>query len=288
MKNMTQAEIIDGKTIAKKMREEVAQQATTLSLQPGLGVIMVGDNKASERYVRNKTKACSMAGFNNFEKLLPADAKQETVADIIQTFNDNSLVHGILLQLPLPGDDLNSDALIQMIDPKKDVDGLTFENIGKLVVGDESGLVPCTPQGSMALIKSVEKNLSGKFAVVVGRSLLFGKPMAQLLEHENCTVVKTNRETRNLPELCGEADIIVAAAGQAKMIKGDWLKTGAVVIDGGINPQEDGKLFGDVDYDEALEVAGAITPVPGGVGPMTIACLIKNTLKAAKLQHNLD
>ncbi|MEZ5919256.1 MAG: bifunctional methylenetetrahydrofolate dehydrogenase/methenyltetrahydrofolate cyclohydrolase FolD [Alphaproteobacteria bacterium] len=249
--------------------------------QPGLAVILVGDNPASHVYVRNKIRACEKAGIKSFESRLPVQATQAEVAAEIQAFNDNPAINGILLQLPVP-DHLDADALIHMIDPAKDVDGLTFINIGKLVAGDQSGLVPCTPQGALALIKSVEADLNGKNAVVIGRSLLFGKPMAQLLLAENCTVTSAHSRTKNLPEVCKQADILVAAVGREKMVKADWIKPGATVIDVGINRMEDGKLCGDVDYEAALGIAGAITPVPGGVGPMTIACLLQNTLRAAK------
>ncbi len=248
---------------------------------PGLAVILVGDDPASHVYVRNKIKACAEAGIKSFESRLPQKATQAEIAAEIQAFNDNHNVHGILLQLPVP-DHLDSDALVQMIDPAKDVDGLSFINQGKLIAGDKTGLVPCTPQGSLMLIKSVEENLSGRHAVVIGRSLLFGKPMAQLLLAENCTVTTAHSRTQNLDEICRQADILVAAVGRAKMVKGDWIKPGAIVIDVGINRQDDGKLCGDVDYDAALKIASAITPVPGGVGPMTIACLLANTVKAAK------
>jgi methylenetetrahydrofolate dehydrogenase (NADP+)/methenyltetrahydrofolate cyclohydrolase len=186
-----------------------------------------------------------------------------------------------LVQLPLPYP-LDGDALIQHIAPEKDVDGLSFINQGKLIAGDDTGLVPCTPQGALRLIQSVEEDLSGKNAVVIGRSLLFGKPMAQLLLAENCTVTTAHSRTRDLEEVCKRADILVAAVGRAKMVKGSWIKPGAIVIDVGINRMDDGTLCGDVDYEAALGVAGAITPVPGGVGPMTIACLLKNTVSAAK------
>jgi methylenetetrahydrofolate dehydrogenase (NADP+)/methenyltetrahydrofolate cyclohydrolase len=212
---------------------------------------------------------------------MAATATQQEVRHVIKNLNANPSVHGILLQLPLPGH-LDSAALIQVIAPEKDVDGLTFVNAGKLVSGDESGMVPCTPQGSLRLIQSVKKDLTGLNAVVIGRSLLFGKPMAQLLLAENCTVTTAHSKTKNLADICKQADILVAAVGRAKMVKGDWVKPGAIVIDVGINRLDTGKLAGDLDFDEAVKVAGAISPVPGGVGPMTIACLMQNTLKAAK------
>jgi len=275
------AHIIDGKSIAKALREDLTQAVSSYDKTPGLAVILIGDDPASQIYVRNKIKACEQVGIKSFESRLPKQATQAEVAAEIQAFNGNPDVHGVLMQLPVPGH-LDSDALVQMIAPAKDVDGLSFINQGKLIAGDQTGLVPCTPQGSLMLIKTVESDLSGKHAVVIGRSLLFGKPMAQLLLAENCTVTMAHSRTKNLEEICQQADILVAAVGRPKMIKGEWVKSGAIVIDVGINRQEDGKLCGDVDYDEVLNVASAITPVPGGVGPMTIACLLKNTVEAAK------
>lgn len=278
---MSTAKIIDGKATAAALREELAKEVAGMDEKPGLAVILVGDDPASHVYVRNKIKACEAVGIRSFESRLPEKATEAEVMAEVEAFNDNKNVHGILVQLPLPYP-LNGDALIQHIKPEKDVDGLTFINQGKLIAGDDTGLVPCTPQGSLMLIKSVEEDLSGKHAVVIGRSLLFGKPMAQLLLAENCTVTTAHSRTKNLEEICKQADILVAAVGRAKMVKGDWIKPGAIVIDVGINRQDDGKLCGDVDYEAALDVAGAITPVPGGVGPMTIACLLKNTVDAAK------
>lgn len=275
------AHIIDGKSIAAKLRKDIAAEVSAMKAPPGLAVILVGEDPASQVYVGNKIKACNEVGIKSYEAKLPATATQDEVAAKIREFNANPEIHGILLQLPLPGH-LDSDPLIQLIAPEKDVDGLTYINIGKLVAGDESGMVPCTPQGSLMLIKSVEQNLSGKNAVVIGRSLLFGKPMAQLLLAENCTVTTAHSKTKDLEQVCRTADILVAAVGRAEMVKGDWVKPGAIVIDVGINRGADGKLKGDVAYAEAAEVAAAITPVPGGVGPMTIACLLKNTLKASQ------
>lgn len=274
------AKIIDGKSIAAALRVAIKTEVAAMDHKPGLAVILVGDDSASHVYVGNKIKACAEAGIKSFESRLPARATQAEIAAEIKAFNDNKNVHGILLQLPLPGH-LNADALIQTIAPEKDVDGLTALNIGRLVAGMD-GMVPCTPQGSMRLIKSVQDDLTGLHAVVIGRSLLFGKPMAQLLLAENCTVTQAHSKTRNLDEICRNADILVAAVGRANMVKGDWVKPGAIVIDVGINRTTDGKLCGDVDYESAVKVAGAITPVPGGVGPMTIACLLSNTLKAAR------
>ncbi len=281
---MTQ--IIDGKAIAAQVKDEIAAETAKMERKPGLAVILVGDDPASHVYVRNKITACEKAGIKSYESRLPQMASQAEVAAEIEAFNSNANVDGILLQLPLP-DHLDSDTLIQMIAPEKDVDGLTLQNVGALVAGLD-GLVPCTPQGSLILIKSVVKDLSGLNAVVIGRSLLFGKPMAQLLLAENCTVTMAHSRTKNLEEVCKNADILVAAVGREKMVKGSWIKKGAVVIDVGINRMENGKLCGDVDYDAAQGIAGAITPVPGGVGPMTIACLLKNTLKAAQTTDTHD
>lgn len=281
---MGNAAVIDGKLIARDLRVEIAREVGTLKaagVKPGLAVILVGDDPASHVYVGNKVKACEEVGIESYEHRMPADATQADIRHVIRNLNVNPDVHGILLQLPLPAH-LDSDTLIQSIAPEKDVDGLTFVNAGKLVAGDESGMVPCTPQGSLRLIHSVRKDLTGLNAVVIGRSLLFGKPMAQLLIAENCTVTTAHSKTKDLPALCRTADILVAAVGRAKMVKGDWVKPGAIVIDVGINRMDDGKLCGDVDYAQASNAAEAITPVPGGVGPMTIACLMQNTLKAAK------
>ena len=276
--------IIDGKAMAAEVREEIAEQVKALSYQPGLAVILVGEDPASQVYVRNKIKACEKVGILSTEIALPADIRDEDIAGVIEPLNENEDVDGILLQLPLP-EHLDSDRLVQLISPEKDVDGLNFVNVGALVAGRNNGLIPCTPQGSMILIKSVMEELSGKDAVVIGRSLLFGKPMAQLLLQENCTVTMTHSRTKDLAGLCKRADILVAAVGVEKLVKGDWVKPGAIVIDVGINRMADGKLCGDVDFEAAKDVASAITPVPGRVGPMTITCLLKNTLNAAKLRR---
>lgn len=292
---MTNALIIDGKLIAATTRAQVKEDINHIKSQnihPALAVILVGDDPASHVYVANKIKACEEVGIKSIEERLPHGASAQDVANIITRLNNDKTIHGILLQLPLPSH-IDSDPLVQMIAPEKDVDGLTFVNAGKLVAGDVSGMVPCTPQGSLLLIHhalqtlslsgdSWKNGLTGKNAVVIGRSLLFGKPMAQLLIGENCTVTTAHSKTLDLPALCRTADILVAAVGRPKMVKGDWVKPGAIVIDVGINRMEDGKLCGDVDYEAAAKIAGAITPVPGGVGPMTIACLMQNTLKAAQ------
>lgn len=275
--------LIDGKAVAQSLRDDLKKQVETMGITPGLAVILVGDDPASHVYVGNKVKACEAVGIKSFETRLPQNATQQQVAEAIAAFNANPAVHGILMQLPVP-DHLDSDALVQSIDPAKDVDGLSFINQGKLIAGDQSGLVPCTPQGSLALIKTVKQDLTGLHAVVIGRSLLFGKPMGQLLLAENCTLTQAHSKTKNLPDICKQADILVAAVGRPLMVKGDWIKPGAIVIDVGINRLDTGKLAGDVDFEEAQGIASAITPVPGGVGPMTIACLLANTLKAAKNQ----
>lgn len=275
------ARIIDGKSIAAALMDEIASQVALLDKKPALAVILVGDDPASHVYVGNKIKACAKTGIQSVEHRLPADATEEQISTLIMHLNADTNINGILLQLPLPAG-LDSDRLVQLISPAKDVDGLTIANVGRLVAGLD-GLVPCTPQGSLMLLKSVLPDLSGLHAVVIGRSLLFGKPMAQLLLSENCTVTMAHSRTRNLAELCKTADIVVAAVGRPKMVKADWIKAGATVIDVGINRLDTGKLCGDVDFDDVVAVAGAITPVPGGVGPMTIACLMANTLKAASL-----
>ncbi len=283
---MTTTQIIDGKAIAAALRAEIkteAEQLTKGGTQPCFAVILVGDDPASKVYVKSKIKACREAGIESYEKRLPEESTAEEICHVIKNLNMNPKVHGILLQLPLP-DHLKGDQedLVQMIDPAKDVDGLTITNAGKLFLGVEGGHVPCTPQGSLMLIKSVKEDLTGLNAVVIGRSNLFGKPMAQLLLKENCTVTTAHSKTKDLPAVCAQADILIAAVGREKMVKGDWIKPGAIVIDVGINRMENGRLCGDVDFEDAQGIAAHISPVPGGVGPMTIACLLKNTVKAAK------
>lgn len=277
------AQIIDGKSISAALMEDIAADVSRLNKKPTLAVILVGDDPASHVYVGNKIKACAKTGIQSIERRLPETSSNADIEAVITDLNANPDVHGILLQLPLPKG-LDSDRLVQMISPAKDVDGLTILNVGKLVAGLD-GMVPCTPQGSLMLIKSVKPDLSGLHAVVIGRSLLFGKPMAQLLLAENCTVTTAHSKTQNLAEVCKSADIVVAAVGRAKMVKADWVKPGAIVIDVGINRLDTGKLCGDVDFTDVSSVAGYITPVPGGVGPMTIACLMANTLKAYHSFH---
>ncbi len=276
--------MIDGKAIAAALRGDIKQQVARLSAQgttPALAVILVGEDPASQVYVAGKIKACEEVGIQSYEHRMPAESSQQEIRHIIKNLNHNPDIHGILLQLPLPSH-LNADELIQSIAPEKDVDGLTFVNQGKLVAGDATGLVPCTPQGALRLIKTVREDLTGLNAVVIGRSLLFGKPMAQLLIGESCTVTTAHSKTQDLADVCRRADILIAAVGRPRMVKADWVKQGAIVIDVGINRLDTGKLCGDVDYDAVETIAGAITPVPGGVGPMTIACLLQNTLKAAQ------
>lgn len=275
---MTQ--IIDGKAIAAQLKDELARDVASMDIVPGLAVILVGDDPASQVYVSHKIKACAKVGIKSFECRLPADVTQEQVLSEIQAFNENPEVHGILLQLPVP-EHLDSEALIQSIDPSKDVDGLTSVNAGKLILGIDDGLLPCTPQGSLILLQSVLDDLSGLHAVVIGRSNLFGKPMAQLLLQQNCTVTIAHSRTKDLAGVCAQADILVAAVGREKMVNADWIKDGAVVIDVGINRMANGKLCGDVDYDDVFDKVSAITPVPGGVGPMTVTCLLRNTVRAA-------
>lgn len=281
---MHEDKLIDGKSIAARLREDLTQQVTGLKekgITPGLAVILVGEDPASQVYVGNKIRACEKTGIESIEHKLPANTSEEEIITIIHQLNHDEGVHGILLQLPLPGS-LNADNILPHILPDKDVDGLHAFNVGKLVAEDPTGMVPCTPQGSMRLIHSIEKDLSGMHAVVIGRSLLFGKPMAQLLLAQNCTVTTCHSRTKNIEQVCAQADILVAAVGRPKMVKSNWVKQGAIIIDVGINRQEDGKLCGDVDFDDVLPKVRAITPVPGGVGPMTIACLLQNTIKSAQ------
>ncbi len=281
---MTTTDIISGKEISGRIKDEIAAQVTELNTRdifPTLAVILVGDDPASHVYVGNKIKACERTGIRSIEKKLDADVSKDELLSVIAELNDDPAVHGVLLQLPLP-EALQpyTNEMIDAISPDKDVDGLHPLNAGRLVA-ELDGMVPCTPQGSLILIKEKCADLSGKHAVVIGRSLLFGKPMAQLLLQQNCTVTMCHSRTQDLPAMCRQADILVAAVGRPKMVKKDWVKDGAIVIDVGINRKENGKLCGDVDFDDVQGTAGAMTPVPGGVGPMTITCLLQNTVKAA-------
>ena len=286
------AEIIDGKTVAEDVIATVGRATGELVARgttPGLAVVIVGEDPASQVYVASKSKKAKACGFHSVQHTLPEDTSQDDLLALIGDLNADAAIHGILVQLPLPGH-IDSGAVIQAIAPEKDVDGFTFTNVGKLGTGEMStAFVPCTPAGSMILIERIRgRDLSGLSAVVVGRSNIVGKPMANLLLAANCTVTIAHSRTRDLPALCRTADILVAAVGRPEMIRGDWVKEGATVIDVGINripaPEKgEGKsrLVGDVAFAEAAERAGAITPVPGGVGPMTIALLMANTLVSA-------
>lgn len=283
-----QAQIIDGKAFATNLRQQVAEQVATLKqekgLTPGLAVIRVGDDPASEVYVRNKVKQTKEVGMESFEFVMSEETTEETLLQKVNELNNDTAVHGILVQLPLPSH-INEDAVINAISPEKDVDGFHVINSGRLATGQEA-LVPCTPKGCIMLLKDVLGDLTGLHAVVIGRSNIVGKPMAALLLQESCTVTTVHSRTKNIEDICKQADIIVAAVGRPKMVTADWVKEGAVMIDVGINriTLDDGKtkLVGDIDFDDVLPKVKAITPVPGGVGPMTIACLLHNTLKAAK------
>jgi len=281
------AKIIDGKAFSANLRAEIARKVEILKrdhgLTPGLAVVLVGEDPASQVYVRSKGKQTVEAGMNSYEHKLDADTSEHDLLTLIDKLNNDPDVHGILVQLPLPGH-IDEEAVINSISVDKDVDGFHLSNVGKLSIGAE-GIVPCTPLGSLMMLKDELGDLSGLKAIVVGRSNIVGKPMAALLLKESCTVTIAHSRTRDLPGECRQADIVVAAVGRPEMVKGDWIKPGATVIDVGINriENEDGstRLVGDVEFDSAAEVAGAITPVPGGVGPMTIACLLHNTLQQA-------
>jgi methylenetetrahydrofolate dehydrogenase (NADP+)/methenyltetrahydrofolate cyclohydrolase len=290
---MSQAYAIDGKAIAAKVRADVAADVARLKAQhgitPGLAVVLVGEDPASKVYVRNKAQQTIEVGMQSFEHKLAEDTTEAVLLDLVARLNRDPAVHGILVQMPLPKH-IDSVKVLESVDPAKDVDGFHPMNVGKLSIG-ERALAPCTPVGSIILAKSVRHDLSGLDAVVVGRSNIVGKPMAQLLLRENCTVTIAHSRTRDLPGVVRRADLVVAAIGKPEFVKGDWIKPGAIVIDVGINrivkPDGKGKLVGDVAYEEAVAVAGAITPVPGGVGPMTIACLLKNTVEAAQMQRGI-
>jgi methylenetetrahydrofolate dehydrogenase (NADP+)/methenyltetrahydrofolate cyclohydrolase len=288
------ARIIDGKIIATELRERVAGEVARVQrdhgLTPGLAVVLVGADPASEVYVRSKHKQTQAAGMASFEHKLPADVAQADLLALVAKLNADPAVHGILVQLPLPKG-LDTDAVVNAIDPAKDVDGLHPNNAGRLA-GGLPALSPCTPLGCIILTKSVHPSLEGLNAIVIGRSNLVGRPLVQLLLNENATVTIAHSRSRDLAKLCAQADLVYAAVGRPEMVRGDWIRPGATVIDVGINrlPGEEGKtrLVGDVAYAEALEVAGAITPVPGGVGQMTVACLLVNTLRAACAIHGLE
>jgi methylenetetrahydrofolate dehydrogenase (NADP+)/methenyltetrahydrofolate cyclohydrolase len=280
------ARIIDGKAIAEALRARVRDAVAGLAaahVTPGLAVVLVGENPASQIYVRAKTRQTLEAGMRSFDHTLPAQTSEDELLGLVHRLNADREVDGILVQLPLPAH-VDAQRVIDAIDPHKDVDGFHPINAGHLMTGAR-GLVPCTPAGALMLIRSVRDDLAGLEAVVVGRSNIVGKPMAQLLLAESCTVTVAHSRTRDLPAACRRADILVAAVGVPEMIRGDWVKPGAIVIDVGINrvPGGEGKtkLVGDVAFEEVRQVVGAVTPVPGGVGPMTIACLLRNTLIAA-------
>lgn len=279
------AQIIDGAAVAKKLRQTIAAEVTAKKLTPGLAVVLVGEDPASQVYVRNKGKAAEETGMKSWTHRMPVDTTQAQLLGMVAQLNNDPSVHGILVQLPLPKH-IDSSAIIAAIDPDKDVDGFHPVNAGRLNLGLPC-FVPCTPQGCMILIKEMEKNLAGKKALVLGRSNIVGKPIAQLLLQADCTVTISHSRTKDLAAECRTADIVVAAIGKPNFVKGDWIKPAAIVIDVGINRIDDpaypGKtrLVGDVDLAAASVNASAITPVPGGVGPMTIACLLKNTLQSA-------
>jgi methylenetetrahydrofolate dehydrogenase (NADP+) / methenyltetrahydrofolate cyclohydrolase len=291
--NVQTASIIDGKAVADRLRHEVAAAVAKLSrgnrLTPGLAVVLVGDDPASRVYVRNKARQTVEAGMLSFEHVLPADTSETDLLALVERLNADDGVHGILVQLPLPKH-IDTNTIIAAVDPAKDVDGFHPVNAGLLAIG-RAALVPCTPLGAMLLIKTVVPDLAGLEAVVIGRSNIVGKPMAQLLLAGNCTVTVAHSRTRDLPAVARRGDILIAAAGIPQFVRGDWIKPGAVVIDVGINriagPDGKGRLVGDVAFAEAREVAAAITPVPGGVGPMTIACLLRNTVVAAAAANGL-
>lgn len=283
---------IDGKAYAEKLRDSVAKAVATLPAQPTLAVVLVGEDPASQVYVANKAKFTVETGMRSLEHKLPADTDEETLIRLVRALNDDVNVDGILVQLPLPKG-LDSDRVIAQIHPDKDVDGLTEVSAGRLMLG-KAGLRPCTPTGCVMLAKDQLGDLSGKHCVVLGRSILVGKPAALLFLEQNCTVTIAHSRTKDLPAICREADILVPAVGRPQMVKAEWIKPGACVIDVGINRAESIKhpgkmrLVGDVDYAAARKVAGSITPVPGGVGPMTIACLLRNTVIAACMRRGWD
>jgi methylenetetrahydrofolate dehydrogenase (NADP+)/methenyltetrahydrofolate cyclohydrolase len=289
--------IIDGKAYAERLRGNITQRVAALKAEhgitPGLAVILVGDNPASEVYVRNKKTQTVAVGMQSFDHHLPATATQSQLLALIHTLNNDSAVHGILVQLPLPSH-ISERAVLEAIAPTKDVDGFHVVNVGKLATGQADALVSCTPLGCLMLLNHYYSSLAphpallaGKHAMIIGRSNIVGKPMAQLLLNQSCTVTICHSRTHNIQSITRQADILIAAVGKSEMVKADWVKKGAVVIDVGIN-RVDGKLVGDVDFNAVAPIASAITPVPGGVGPMTIACLLRNTLQAACAIHGVE
>ena len=287
------AEVIDGKAFAAKVRAEVATHVARLKedhgITPGLAVVLVGEDPASQVYVKNKGKQTVEAGMHSVEHRLDADVSQDALLELVAELNGDPAIHGILVQLPLPGH-IDEAKVLGAIEPAKDVDGFHISNVGLLATGQKA-MVPCTPLGCLMMLRDRHGSLSGMDAVVIGRSNIVGKPMAQLLLRDSCTVTVAHSRTKDLPGVVRRADIVVAAVGRPQMVPGDWIKPGATVIDVGINrvdkPEGGTRLVGDVDYASAAEVAGAITPVPGGVGPMTIACLLANTLTACCRANNL-
>ncbi|WP_026756405.1 bifunctional methylenetetrahydrofolate dehydrogenase/methenyltetrahydrofolate cyclohydrolase FolD [Sediminimonas qiaohouensis] len=296
------AQIIDGKAFAAEVREKVAGHVSRLKeehgITPGLAVVLVGEDPASQVYVRNKGKQTIEVGMSSFEHKLPAETSQEELLELLDLLNADPEIHGILVQLPLPSH-VDEELVINRIDPDKDVDGFHISNVGRLATGQKS-MVPCTPLGCLMMLRDQRGSLSGLDAVVIGRSNIVGKPMAQLLLGDSCTVTIAHSRTRDLPEVVRRADVVVAAVGRPGFVRGEWIKPGATVIDVGINrieapekgTNDDGsvktRLVGDVDFDGAVQVAGAITPVPGGVGPMTIACLLANTVTACCRANGLN
>jgi len=288
------AQIIDGKLFSQRLRDKVALNVADLKnnhkITPGLAVVLVGEDPASQVYVKSKGKQTKEAGMNSYEYKLKEDTLELDLLKLVYDLNNDDAVHGILVQLPLPPH-INEEAVINAIDPAKDVDGFHISNVGLLATG-QSSMVPCTPLGCLLMLKEFHGSLSGMDAVVVGRSNIVGKPMAQLLLNESCTVTITHSRTKNLEHVVGRADIVVAAVGKAEIVKGNWIKPGATLIDVGINRVEESngskRLVGDAEFSSCSKVAGAITPVPGGVGPMTIACLLVNTLVACCRKYGLS
>lgn len=279
------ATVIDGKGLAAKMRAEAAKDVAALKragVNPGLAVVLVGDDQASATYVRSKLRDCEECGIASFDYKLPADASQDEILQLVRNLNDDPKITGILVQMPLPSH-LDAEEIIAAISPLKDVDGFHPTSLGRLVRG-LPGLRPCTPAGIMVMLDEYNIELAGKNAVIVGRSSIVGKPMAHMLLERDATISVAHSRTRNLDEICRSADILVVACGIARLVKGDWVRPGATVIDVGMDRDEDGRLCGDVDYDDVFNVAGAITPVPGGVGPMTRAMLMSNVVTAARMQ----
>lgn len=278
----TMAKIIDGKAVSQKVKDEIRAEIERDGLDIGLAVVIVGNNQASRVYVNNKKKACEVCGIKSYEYALPEETSEEQLLELVDSLNNDKNINGILVQLPLPKQ-INEEKIIEHISPLKDVDAFNAVNVGKIMIGNYAFL-PCTPAGVMELIHSTGTEISGKECIVIGRSNIVGKPMAMLLLHENATVTICHSRTKNLAEVCRRADILVSAVGKADFVTADMVKDGAVVIDVGMNRNAENKLCGDVKYDEVEPKASFITPVPGGVGPMTIAMLMKNTLMAKKLQ----